>query len=434
MRRLFILICLFHVCFIASLNAQDDSYEYYDSDYKGIKNYVYKNNIHTVKIFQNNIQLTYPIIELNGQSKITLCFDDFDDNIKNYSYQIIHCDADWKKTDIIDTEYNDGFSEADITNYEYSFNTNLSYTHYWLQIPNERIKPKISGNYILKVYEDYDNENVVLTQRFCVVEPKIRIEAKVHRATWTNQKLGGQEVDFVIKNPSYPIMSPDNELKVIISQNNRWDKAIYDLKPRFISPGVIDYNYEKENVFEGGNEFRYFDAKNIKFQSIRVKNIYFERPYYHFQLWADMMRTRKIFSYHEDLNGRCFVQRDHSQNSMTEADYIMVDFILPYPEPIVTGEVYVTGELSNWHFSEKNKMTYNLAKRAYEKSLLVKQGYYNYMYTLLNKSTKKADDTFFEGSHHQTENDYVIYVYHCDIRNRYDKLIGVEIVNSIKKI
>ncbi|MBN1182467.1 MAG: DUF5103 domain-containing protein [Bacteroidales bacterium] len=419
-------LLLFIITFQSGLAiCQDYSYETIDS--------VYKTNIRTVKLHLEAWELSYPIIELNGENKLLLGFDDLDTEKKNYSYTIIHCDADWKPSNLIPDDYIDGFHENPITDFEHSFNTKYDYIHYKLVIPNYDVKIKLSGNYILKVFEDFDQNSIVFTRRFMVVEPRVIIEANVKKSDASDYFMKGQEVDFTIFHDNYDITDPNSELTVVVAQNNRWDNAISDLQPLFIKPAELVYDYSMENVFLSGNEYRGLDLKNIDYLSDRIQKIEYIEPYYHFYLKPDAVRPYKSYIYEEDLNGKYVVGVDNARNKDVDADYVYVYFSLPYKIPIVDAEVYVFGELTNWKCNRKSQMKYNPDKRQYELMLLLKQGYYNYEYVIVDRRDGFYDNTFIEGSHFETENDYVIYVYHRDRSMQYDKLIGTTIVNSMVK-
>ncbi len=397
------------------------------------ENYIYKENIKTILLHKQGWELSYPIINLNSEDKLKLSFDDLDGDIKDYYYTIIHCDASWQPSDLLPADYIEGFIENQIQDYKYSFNTLYRYIHYNLIIPNENIKPKISGNYILKVYEDYDETNLVLTKRFVIVEHKVTISANVKRATLLDLRRSSHEIDFTLSYSAYSINNPYRDIKVVIAQNNRWDNVITNLKPLFVKYNELVYDYEEGNVFSGGSEYRYFDIKSVRYQSDRIWKIHYEKPYYHIYLFNDEKRTFKIYYFYQDLNGKCFIKIQEGEDSEVEADYVYVHFTLPYDSPIIDGNIYVFGGLSDWSFNTNNQMKYNFDKKAYELTMLLKQGYYNYEYVCVKDGSKVADNTFIEGSHYETENDYIIYIYHRDISSRYDKLIGFEIVNSLRK-
>ncbi len=412
-------------------HTNDDDYFY--ENYLRYENYIYKENIKTILFHKQGWELTYPIINLNSEDKLKLSFDDLDGDIKDYYYTIIHCDANWQPSDLLPADYIEGFIENQIQDYKYSFNTLYRYIHYNLIIPNENIQPKISGNYILKVYEDYDETNLVLTKRFVIVEHKVTISANVKRATLLDLRKSSHEIDFTLSYSAYSINNPYRDIKVVIAQNNRWDNVITNLKPLFVKYNELVYDYEEDNVFSGGSEYRYFDIKSVRYQSDRIWKIHYEKPYYHIYLFNDEKRTFKIYYFYQDLNGKCFIKVQEGEDSEVEADYVYVHFTLPYDSPIIDGNIYVFGGLSDWSFNTNNQMKYNFDKKAYELTLLLKQGYYNYEYVHLKDGSKVADNTFIEGSHYETENDYIIYVYHRDVNSRYDKLIGFEIVNSLRE-
>jgi hypothetical protein len=77
-------------------------------------------------------------------------------------------------------------------------------------------------------------------------------------------------------------------------------------------------------------------------------------------------------------------------------------------------------------------LTYDFNAQAYKGQLYLKQGYYNYWIVFVGDKSGVADETFVEGNHWDTENDYTILVYHHPISSRYDQLIGYKKINSIK--
>ena len=275
------------------LNVQNDS--------------IYRENIKTVQIHKDGWELSYPIIELNSEEKIKLSFDILSSELQDYYYTIIHCDADWKMSDLLPSEYLDGFIENQIYNYNFSFNTLLDYIHYSVTIPNEDIQPKISGNYLIIVYENYNREEIILKKRFCIIEPKVSIMAEVKRPSIANYRNNGQEIDFTIDYSSYLINDAFAELKIKIVQNNRWDNSISDLKPLFIRDKKLIFDYNEENVFYGGNEYRFFDIKSLRYQSEFIRLIELRGPNYHIELYPDMPKPFKVYFFENEINGRYFI-------------------------------------------------------------------------------------------------------------------------------
>ena len=142
-------------------------------------------------------------------------------------------------------------------------------------------------------------------------------------------------------------------------------------------------------------------------------------------------RALKNYFYIQDLNGKYYIDVQEGQNRYTDADYLHLFFSLQMDHPPAQTSIFIYGELSNWKCNNLNRMVYNNVSRSFELSLLLKQGFYNYEYVCLPEGKTIPDNTLIEGSHYETENDYVIYVYHINPMLRYDKLIGVEIVNTL---
>ena len=397
-----------------------------------IPDLVTKESVKSVLFHRKGWELSYPVIELNQIDHVHLSFDDLADEIKNYSYTLVHCDAAWRTSNLAREEFIEGFPDHPFYDYTLSFNTHVNYVHYTLDIPNDDMKIKISGNYILKVFEDYDEENVVMTKRFVVAEPVVSIDATVSRPVIQQYRDSGHEVGFSVRYGSLDIRDPYGEISVTVCQNNRWDLAFYDLKPLFFREGVLDYHYQEENVFPAGNEYRYFDIKSMRYQSEYVKNIEYIAPYYHVELFPDQPRSQTNYFYREDLNGRFFIDIQEGKQGEIEADYVYVHFTLPYEAPMVDGDFYVFGALTGWRYGDPNKLEYNFERKGYELTLLLKQGLYNYEYIFVPRGTNIPDAGFLEGNHYETENDYVIYVYFRTNTSKYDRVIGYQITNSVR--
>ena len=416
-------LCLVFAGFIS--HAQNDNY-YYETA-------VYKEEIKTALMYRLGFVLSNPVIGLNEDQKLLMKFDDLASEVKNYYYTIIHCDTEWKESYIPQSDYLDGFPENPVDDYAMSFNTTFSYVNYQIVLPNDQVRFKVSGNYVLVVFEDNDKEKIVLTQRFQVYETAVTIEGTVRRATADAFKGESQEVDFTVYHPTLGILNPREEVKVTIMQNYRWDNAITNLKPQYIRDGQLIYDYNRENVFKAGNEFRYFDIRTNRMNGENVFATDFMRPYFHKTLAVDEVRANKDFFQYKEMNGKYSIESQDQEvrDYDTECDYDFVHFTLDVETPLLGGSVNVFGALTQWNANKGNEMTYNFEKSQYELTLLLKQGYYNYMYVYVPQGGHEADHTNIEGSFWQTDNDYQIFVYYRDLAGRYDRLVGYKILNSV---
>ncbi len=416
----FTYILILIACFSQFSNAQ--SYE----------NQIINNSIHTVMCHKEGWPLSYPMISLNTDEKIELSFDDLTKDSKNYYYSILHCDRDWNPSNISEQEYLVGINQNPILDYQFSFNTTVDYVHYNLKIPNEDINLNYSGNYIIKVYEDFNSDEPVLIQRFMVVEQRVQVNAEIRYAMNAAVLREQQDINFTIRYDNFDISNPLDEVKVSVFQNHRMDNAIHNIKPQFIKPNELVYNYNREIVFEGGNEFRWLDLRTYDFKVEGIYDIQFHEPFYHLDLKPSSPRNNKSYFFQNDFNGRYVIETRENRAPDTEAEYVMVHFYFPRTEPYAGGDIFILGGLSNWKLNNESKMRYNPDFKRYEKTLLLKQGFYNYMYAFKPNQLEKATVGFIEGSYSQTENDYLFLVYYRNISDHYDRLIGAAQKNSVK--
>lgn len=423
---IFLLLTFLNIFFSGHTEASKKADNYY------YQNSVFKEEIKSVQLYRDGNEQSNPVFELGSDVQLILSFDELSEDAKDYSYTLIHCDADWNESYIRQTEYLKGFPDNPINDYALSFNTTVKFVNYQLRIPSEECTPLYSGNYAVVVYENNNRENLVMIQRFYVVEPLIRIEGLVKKATFDAFNGENQEVDFKLISEKLRLVNPREDIKVVLMQNRRWDNAIRGLKPSFIRENVLEYDYSKENVFPGGNEFRYFDIRTKRYNGENIGEIKFFRPYYHVTLFPDEIRSNKKYSTYKEMNGNYVVEsQDRVTDYNTECDYFFVHFFLAMPSQLVGGTVNVFGALTGWNANKSNEMTWNFERAGYELTLMLKQGYYNYQYVYVPEGSKKADSVNLEGTHFMTENDYQIFAYYRDLSSRYDRLVGFTNLNSV---
>jgi hypothetical protein len=385
------------------------------------KTETFNTQIKTLLCHKQEEELSLPIINLNSDQKLLVSFDDLDADIKDYYFTIIHCNADWTESDLMQNEYISGFTNEPITDYEFSFNTLQKYTHYSFNFPTKEMKAILSGNYVFKIFEE--GEEAIAYKRFMILETKLTIEAQVRRATLAEDRTTKHEIDFTIKHPNLVVADPFSDIKVTIKQNNKEDNAITDLTPLFVKNDELIYDYEDDNTFWGNNEFRHFDIKSLRYQSERIKNIDFDSTYNHVYLFKDFKRPFDRYSIEPDINGKFLIKSQEGWKTAIEADYAFVHFTLPVDD-ISYGDLYLLGAFSDWELKKEFKLEYNTNKKQYETAVYLKQGYYNYHYALNDTSTNRVDVSFIEGTHYQTRNDYYIYVYYRAVGDRYDRFVG----------
>jgi hypothetical protein len=406
-----------------------------DSDSIFYTDHIYDQRIKSVQLYKDGWNLSYPIIKLNSAEKLALNFDLLADQPESYYYTFIHCDKDWNKSDIFPNDYLVGDAENPVEDYANSFNTTVSYYHYKLIFPNERISLSKSGNYILKIYPSGKPEEPAITQRFIISENALKIDVSVHRPQMTKENNTHQQVDFTVNYTGMALIDPFRNVFAFILQNGRWDNAKRNLIPDFYGNNELKYNsLSYKNIFQGGNEYRYFDIKSIRYKTEYVNRIDFASPNYNVFLFPSDNREFKPYFYWQDFNGKYYIAFQEGHKPDIEADYVNVYFTLPSDQMVPGGKMYVSGGLNNWSYDKNNQMTYNSVKKQYECTMLLKQGWYNYEYVFMKDGTTNGTSSLFEGSHYETENDYMILVYYRNPHDRYDRVIGTAIANTLNKL
>jgi hypothetical protein len=397
--------------------------------------HIFSENIKTVQLYKEGWNLSYPILKLNSNDKLVLHFDLLEDQSETFYYTFIHCDKEWNKSDIIPNDYLNGYSENTIEDHIASFNTTVKFYHYKLSFPNEKVSFKLSGNYIVVIYPQDKPEEPVITQRFIITEDAVKIDATIHRPQMVQENNSYQQVDFAVNYTGLKINDPSRNVYATILQNGRWDNAKKNLKPDIYGNNELKYNsLSNKNVFQGGNEYRFFDIKSIRHQTEYVKRIDYVIPNYNVYLYPSENREFKPYFYWKDFNGKYYIAIQEGQKPDTDADYVYVYFTLPSKQIISGGKIYVSGGLNNWSFDKNNLMTYNQERGEYECTMLLKQGWYNYEYVFLKDGVSDGTASLFEGSHYETENDYLILIYYRNPLDRYDRVIGTFTTNTLNRI
>lgn len=384
--------------------------------------------LHTLQVVVNDDPLLPPIMNLGGGNHLEIGFDEFSHEYHRYIYKVEHCNADWSpSTEIFESDYMNGFNGEPIEDYEKSFNTTVLYTHYSLRIPNENISLKLSGNYKLTVYNDEGDEPVpVLTACFSLVEPGVGIGATVSTNTDIDFNKSHQQVDFSVNYGLVKVIDPHRELKTVVMQNRRWDNCVVNPKPNIQAANKIEFTHNRQLIFPAGNEYHKFEILDVHIPTLNVDRMEWFDPYYHATLYPN--QTARNYLYDEDQNGAFIIRNSDDEDVAITCDYVFTHFTLKSPQ-LPGGEVYLNGEWTYNRFIPEYRMTYNRETQAYEATALLKQGYYNYNYLFVPDGETQGNSGRTDGNFYETENEYIILVYHRPNGGRYDKLVGYRRMN-----
>ncbi|MEM9143276.1 MAG: DUF5103 domain-containing protein [Bacteroidota bacterium] len=375
-------------------------------------------------IFKGPTEDQFPVIQL-GES-FFLEFDDLLANEQDYYYKIIHCDYDWTPSDLLKSQYLRGVDNQRIIDYENSYTTLQPYSNYRLTIPNENVSLRVSGNYLIEVYNS--SYELQFSRRFVVYRNLVAVAGLTRRSRDFNFLNEKQVVQFTVNSNDFQLINPKKEVKVALIQNYYWPTALYHIKPQFTLGNELVYRYDQETSFFGSNEFLNFDTSDLRVPTAQISRIELGDLYQHY-LFGDNYRAGDPYTYFPDINGDFVVRTLQGEDTSREAEYTNVHFSLPYDPVLALDKVYVIGKYNNYALTDENKMAYNEKTGMMEANLLFKQGFYNYKY-VVEREDGTVDLNTVSGNYHFTENTYLILVYYRDFGDLYDSIIGIGSVNS----
>ena len=395
---------------------------------------VYHPMIHTLQTIVNDDWLHDDVITLGTDDWVSISFDHFTHDYHRFIYKIVHCNADWTPSDLFEVDYMDGFNGQPIEDYENSLNTTMLYTHYRVDLPNDDIQFKVSGNYRVEIYLDEDdNEDNNLNAQpsphpvavacFRIVEPRMGLNVSVTSNTDIDTNQSHQQVSFTLNYPPNEVIDPATEIKPYIYQNGRTDNCVAQPKPTYVTPGHLEYVHNRALIFPAGNEYRRFEVINMHYATQGVDRMSYFAPYYHATLLPDA--PRRNYSYDVDHDGRYLIRYNLAQDVDTESDYLFVHFTLDMPRR-TGGNFYLTGEFTYNNFTPEYQAIYNDAEQAYETTLLLKQGAYDFMYLWVPNGDSVGQTGPAEGNFYEAENEYQVYIYHRPFGGRYDRLVAAQ--------
>ena len=413
-RILFFIVSLFT---LVAVSAEDTQTGIFDSTFK------------TLQLSVNGNYFQPPIININTDDYLTVEFDEIAENRRYLRYSLQHCNADWTPSLLVEPEFTEGFNLANIEDYDFSQTTLTHYVHYWFLFPNPDLKITKSGNYLIKIFDESDPDNVLLQARFYASEAVAATSAEITSRTDIDYNKSHQQLSLGVDCTKAGVQNVFTDLKVHVMQNCREDNAVTLTSPTRVVARKVYFEHLKQLIFPAGNEYRRFENISVHFPGMRVDNVEYHHPYYHARLFTDYQRSLDQYVYDSTQFGRFFIREYNSEQSNIEAEYVVVHFALEAPH-YPDYDIYLDGDFLQHKFSPESIMTYNRATDCYEKTLLLKQGAYNYQYLAVKNGVGHTD--IVEGDNYQTVNEYTILVYNRNPGERYDRLISAAVAYSDK--
>ncbi len=348
-----------------------------------------------------------PILSLNSRQALVLEFDDLGASYRQFKVKIIHTDENWKPSKLKYLQYLKEFNEYFINDYKVSQGPKIPYYHYSFVSP----KPKLSGNYVLQIYEGFDETNIILQKKFMVLEPKIGVQCGVtnpqSNANWKKQ----QQLNIDLLLGSYFINFPQKELlvKVVQNQNPKSERILSNSNLVKIGPNKFSFkNFQDSLLFNGLNEYRFIDFSDAYRRGQNVAQIQIGEPN---RVYSTLQSSRGKFNYAQsyDSDGNFVINTPNGLNPDLTADYFQVHFI---SENKGVNPPSILGKFTDW---KAVPMEINPNIGHFESTFSLKQGVYDYMID---------GGENFEGNFSDTNNTYEVFVYQKTPAKAFVELIG----------
>lgn len=382
---------------------------------------------HSLKVMKEGDFMSPPSIRIGGDERISINFDEWAEDWSDLQYRLRHCGPDWQPSRLLDSEILDSFNIADLDDWALSDNTFVHYVNYQLFIPNERIAPKVSGNYILEIFHRDDPDTVLGEARFSVAEQSAQIAGKMSTQTDRGHNDIWQQLELEVIPTNVTIADPFSDVTLVVTQNSDPHSERVIARPSRLDGDRLVYSHIPQLIFKAGNEFRRFESIRTNYTDMHVDSVRWGGANYHVWLTPDAARDELQYSYDETQQGRFLVREYNATDSNLGADYVTVHFTLEVPE-VVDADVYVEGEFSGWCLDDAYRMHYDWPSRAYRLELPMKQGSYNYRYVAVPRGGGAPDSSLIEGDHHETRNEYRVQVWYRPPGARYSRLLTDRVV------
>ncbi|MCM1152072.1 MAG: DUF5103 domain-containing protein [Muribaculum sp.] len=385
---------------------------------------IFDPSFRSLKMQKMDAFMDIPSIRLGSSEKIIVNFDELSEVWSELQCRLIHCNADWQPSALVESEFVAGFNLADISDYAFSSNTFIHFVNYRFEIPSPDLEPLRDGNYLAQVFRRDDPDSVILQFRFQVYTGSAHIAGSASGRTDRGINDQWQQLDFRVSFNPNEVQNPYQDLSVYITQNGDPNSRRRIARPLRAEGNSLVFESLPDLIFPAGNEFRRFETVRTDYPGLGVDSVSFSGSNYHAYLQKADVRASHPYIYDQTQHGRFIIDEYNSTDPDLGADYVTVHFLLDAPE-IIDGDIFVNGEFSHFNLSEPYRMKYSFDSGLYHLQLPLKQGSYNYRFVALPRNASgPSDPSPIEGNFADTQNEYNISVFLRTPTARADRLVG----------
>ncbi len=384
--------------------------------------------IRSLKCYQGDQQTSFPLIDLNDQSRnsLTIEFDLLSSTLPDFKILFKFCDSDWQPYDnafLSNPGYN---TEFNLYYYRLPVGVNGATFHYKGNFPNQNVTFPFSGKWKYFIVDTHNENQVFAEGKFYVVNTKINLKVGLRQ-----ERLEGAIPD----EPSLgrrisirtEIILPDSMFqsqlkKIEIIENRKINMPVVVDRITRSLDRFYEWNGSNKFIFVArqllpGNEYRQTDFRNVNLFPLGTINAQ------HTGVETSDFFKRRF----NDFNGGSELSYFKERNS----EYLNVNFKLRSPEEIKS-PIFLVGSFTDWKVLPEYEMFDD--NGLMNITVQLKRGAYDYQYVtgdIANGEIKNINWNILEGNFFETKNEYHIFVfYESTEKGGYDQIIAYKKIIS----
>lgn len=374
-----------------------------------------KHPIYSVELFPNGRPNAAPFLELNSNDQLTLRFESLGFDSHSFQISFTHHNPDWSKSGLSPDQYFIGFDQHDIPGGILSRTTQPYYRSYPYTFPNQNVRFRVSGNYMLHVH-NRDTGELEFSLPFFVYENEGSVASSTETLRSARYQL--RLMHRPVSRYSLPdfVDQPQFDLSFYYSQNQFWGQMTEAQELDFSDPNQAQFELSSNRPFVGDYEFRVLNLNNVDQLSRSVLDIdKTSEP------WKVVLRDEaEGFTRPVSIGSPQLYGPEHSMNR----NYLDVRFSLDAGDYQNDGqEIYLVGDFNSWKLNTQYRMTFDENIGRWVQSVIMKEGTYRYKYVLVDNN--RVDDLAFDTLFPENRQEYHAFVYFRDINQFYHRLLQV---------
>lgn len=376
--------------------------------------------VRTVQFYRGSDERSLPVTSLHGEESLTLEFDLMEREGRSLSVYFVHATRDWTR-DLSPSRVLESYHDDQIVEYRASQGTEVPYVHYTYRFPNDDIRFRLSGNYILRVTERGRRDSVLFERPFFVTDEAGRLDLQAEGIRVPGQRQ--QSLRPVARfDPPTELQGDPFGYSVCFVRNGRLPDTRCQDRPLLGQQPRLEFELERDRAFAPATADYTIDLGNLR-SSAGIERL--DRTVSPFQVLLEPDYAQFSGQDREAmLNGQIVVRdavRGRADPSLT-AEYVETTFaFVPPKEQPLASAVTLSGSFSGMDPSRGLEMRWNAGRRRYEGSLLLKQGQYQYFYSTPDPDLLRT----VRQSQPRLQNTYTTFVYYQDPSRDTDRLLRV---------